>query len=122
MCWLLPYMSQCLCVNSDLFYAKVIHVRDIFNIKLKVSFYNYLNCRLANIYLPPDMNNASIKNACSDMKTYLYNKTFQVRLSDDNSVHLYNDHNYVNNIINNMILNHYIHKNKNCFNVLTQTR
>jgi len=105
MCWFFSYMFPRLCVsgvNTDLFYAKVVHVYDIYHIKLKLSYCIYMDCQLANICVPINLNNIYL----NDVKEYLCNKTFQVKLLQDNKVHLYENGMYVNNFINNLLLYH----------------
>lgn len=103
MCW---YLSLILHKLHGKLKGRVVEMYDIMNIKLRLSSYCYIQCKLANIIIPPFMDIISYKKAFQKVKRYIAKKCFDVRFSKENLVNLYYEDTYVNNVINNILIHH----------------
>lgn len=104
MCMLL---SPCF-AKSDGIYVRIMYIHDHQNVTLWSYFFFYKTYKLANIYLPKNINRISYNKAIKEIQYYVNGKKFKVMFTKENHVDLFYKNMYVNNHINNILLYHAI--------------
>ncbi len=109
---IIQYILSLFVFRDREFYAKIIEIYDIMNVKLKYKFF-YYNYILADIYIPEYIDKLCIEWVLNHMIIYMKNKVFRIQIIHNKSIHIHDTYNnlYVNNWINNLIIEYTINKN-----------
>jgi hypothetical protein len=79
-------------------------IYDIACVKIRYGYANYKTQKLAEINIPPYINESKYISLLDDLAKYMHNKVFKILQIDADTIYMYYDDMCINTLINNMLL------------------